>query len=860
MLRLAKPRARRTIPYMLSALLASCAFAPRAFDFYGLGPYDSAVPKPETILGYGPGERLTTFRDQERVIEAIAGGAKNRVRVIEYGKSVEGRPLKIVVIGAPNLISRLDTIRAQHAELAAGKGDPKKTVPIVWINECIHGNETASFESGMWTLYTLAASKSPAIQRALEHELVILNPVYNPDGHERHVVYNSSLAVGSPSQDAFEQSQPGTVFGRTNHYRFDLNRDRISFSQDETRQEFAEFLRWNPQVNIDQHGEVGSYFFPPEAMAINANVDRARNAKWTELLGKATAQAFDKAGFSYFIRDTFDLFYPGYVDSSVTLSGSIGMTQETDGGTVLARERPDGSVVTLKRGVEKHFTSALTVVETAGDHADELIEDYAKFKRSAVDGSAAGKFRFVVVSSPDPRPLKRLQTQLAYGGIQSRIGNWPLSAPDAHDYWTGKTGDQTAGSNWLLVDMAQPQGAYAKALLEATSEFEPEFIKAQVAKRKNAPEGEKYPGPESGEFYDTTAWSLPYAYDLPAFWTSLPPREARGHAFFPDHRLALASSNIGYALRYKDDQDILAVFDVLGKGVRGMATTKTMHLGAEVFDAGTFLFLADRNQDGYEEVLKAVGSARGVEFVPLATGYPEGREGPGSESTIILKKPKIAFVMGSGTNLYASGSIWYLLDRVFHLPYTPISSEALGRVDLGKYTCIILPQGAVAPTSGKFKDWLSAGNVAISLGGINWAVGSSNYVELPEVKGEPQSLPGSLFRAQVDSRSFLSYGYPLGVNGKAEIAVPVQGENFYQTRKEGGSVVSLSGDDSVTKLLSGWAWPEDTEKNLKGTVWAQDVPVGAGHLILFTQDPTERAMWPGLYRMLLNGMLIGSGQ
>jgi len=134
-----------------------------------------------------------------------------------------------------------------------------------------------------------------------------------------------------------------------------------------------------------------------------------------------------------------------------------------------------------------------------------------------------------------------------------------------------------------------------------------------------------------------------------------------------------------------------------------------------------------------------------------------------------------------------------------------------------------------------------------------WAIGSSGFVDLAKAKGEPQSLPGSLFRAKLDSRSFLSYGYPVGT----DISVPIDGNTFFLARKEGGSVVTLSPDEKAKKLLTGWEFDDDTEKNLTGTVWLQDAPVGQGHVIIFTHDPTERAMWPGLNKLLLNAMILG---
>ncbi|HLK14329.1 MAG TPA: M14 family zinc carboxypeptidase, partial [Fimbriimonadaceae bacterium] len=831
----------------VSLLLAVSLAKP--FDFYSHGPYVSSVPRPESILGYGPGERHTNFRDQERVMLTIAESAKDRVKVVQYGVTAEGRPLRIYIVSTAHNMSRLAEIKAQHAELAKGGGDPDKTVPIVWINECIHGDETASFEAGMWTFYNLVAGKGSPVAKALENEVVILNPVYNPDGHERYVVYYNSVATGSDDPNAYEDREPSVVFGRLNHYRFDMNRDRVAFSQDETRAEFAEMLRWNPQVYIDQHGQVGSYFFPPEPMSINTNVDRARNAKWTDVFGRATGKAFDANGFSYYVKDEFDLYYPGYLDASNTLSGAIGMTHETDGGRLLAHRREDGSVLTLRQGMAKHFTSALAVAEATAAHGQELDRDYAAFKKRATSGESAGKFKRVVLTCADSRPLLRLKTQLGYAGIAAYFTK-PFSQPDAHDYWSKKTGAAQFSGQVLVVDMAQPQGALAKALLEPGSDFEPEFSKAQIGKKAAVPDGEKYPGPEGTEFYDVTGWALPYAYDLAAWWCESAPTEQHVEPAMAIDGV-LGHSTAGYALRYHDMEDVLAVFDALDKGARGGVTTKPMKLGSASFPAGTFIFPAGRNEDGYEAVLADVAKRRHVWFEPLETTYPEeDRYGPGSGAVVALKKPSIAFVMGSGEQLAQAGAIWYLMDRVFHLPYTAISGQALASGDISRYTCIILPPGASLPSSDKVKGWLSQGNVAIGLGGTAWF---SGFGTLDPVKGEFRSLPGALFRAQMDMRSPLTYGYE-----GPDVAVPVGGSRFFEKRKTGGGVITLSSDEKAEKLLTGWEWPDETEKALKGTVFLHDEPVGAGHIFLYTQDPTERCLWPGLYKTLLNAMLMGA--
>jgi hypothetical protein len=512
--------------------------------------------------------------------------------------------------------------------------------------------------------------------------------------------------------------------------------------------------------------------------------------------------------------------------------------------------------VTLRQGIAKHFTSALAVIGAAHDNHNDLMQSYAKFKRDAVTGRLAGKFQRVVVVSDDVRPLVRLRDQLARGGVASGFNDKSFSQDDANDYWTGKRSRAVFPSHSLVVDMAQPQGPVAKALLEPQSDFEPEFFKAQQNKKNTAPEGEVTPGPEGTEFYDLTGWALPYAYELKAYWCESAPHVTivDAPAFKPE---PIQPSSVGYVLPYRDDQDALAALDLLEDGVKVSQTSVKMSEGGKQFARGAFLILSEHNEPGYEEKLTSVSSKRLVNFEPLETQYPDmDRQGPGSESVSGIKAPKIGVVFGNSGELTAVGAVWFLFERTMQVPFTPLTVSDLSE-NISDFTCIIVPSGTRITISQKLRDWVNGGGSLVVLDKAGWAIGSGAFVELDKAKGDPQDLPGSLFRAELDPRSFLSNGYYAPAAGKIELAVPVQGSGFYSARKEGGSVVAFSADANVRKLLTGWEFEDDTEKNLAGTVWLQDTPVGQGHVMLFTQDPTERAIWPGLNKMMLNAILAG---
>lgn len=841
---------------MILGVLASLLLS-KPFDFYGFGPYPRSVARPDDLLGYAIGTHHSTYRDQEQVVLKIAETSPATVKMFQYGKSTEGRPLRIFAVSTPDNIRRLKEIQANIAELATGQPKNReailaKTPTIVWINECIHGDETASFESAMPLLYNLASS--PKFQETLKNAVVIVNPVYNPDGHERYVVYYNSIETGSPENEAFESAQPALLYGRLNHYRFDMNRDRVAMSQDETRQEVAEFLKWTPQVYCDQHGQVNTYFFPPNPMSVNDNVDRNRVAKWTDIFGRATGAAFDANGWSYFVKDEFDLFYAGYLDSWTTLSGAIGMTHETDGGRFIARRRSDDSLLTLRDGVAHHFTSALAVIGSAARHRQELLTSFADYKQKSATAEFSPTVKRYVMTG-DVRALGRLQKLLASEGVVSSIatGSWDQPGATRFGETTASTVhfDQPA----LVVDLAQPQGALAKALIERQPGFESQFTKEQLAKKTSAPAGENYPGPEGTEFYDFTGWSLPYAHGLVAYECSVVgPRE-----WFRTTRAANhVEGTVGIALAYTDEEDILAVAEILAKGVHGMVSTKPIHVGDVSLPRGTFLFLAGRNDDGYPKIVQEIAEKHGSRLTSIPTSYPEeGREGPGSGSTMALKKANIGILFGTDSQPTDFSAAWYLFERRFHLPFTPLSSRALRASVLAKYTTIVVPGGGSPTVEGPLKDWVQVGGTLVVLGSPQWAL--TGFQKLDPVEGELRDLPGAIFRAELDPRSFLSYGYPAPEKGKISIAVPTSGSTFFKARKEGGTVVQYSSDEKSHKLLSGWDWPDETDKALTGAAWLQDVPTGQGHVIIFLQDPLERAMWPGTYRMFLNAVLLGPG-
>ncbi|HSN88083.1 MAG TPA: hypothetical protein VL025_15095, partial [Thermoanaerobaculia bacterium] len=83
--------------------------------------FDPKVPRPDTFLGYPLGARFTNWDRIVAYLEAV-DAASPRMRMWEYGRTYEGRPLKLLAISSPENLERLDEIRQDVERLGDSSG------------------------------------------------------------------------------------------------------------------------------------------------------------------------------------------------------------------------------------------------------------------------------------------------------------------------------------------------------------------------------------------------------------------------------------------------------------------------------------------------------------------------------------------------------------------------------------------------------------------------------------------------------------------------------------------------------------------------------------------------------------------
>ncbi|HEY0080806.1 MAG TPA: M14 family zinc carboxypeptidase [Pyrinomonadaceae bacterium] len=732
------------------------------FDFYARGPYRENVPRPQAVTRFDVGDFHTNYATMERVVERIAQAAPDRVRVTDIGETNEHRMMHVVVVTSPENMARLDEIKRNMARLS----DPRGLAPdeaqrliastplVVWLNYTIHGNESASFEAMMQVVYQLAASNEPATENILRNTVALVNVCANPDGHERFVTWYNSFGVGNPEPSASEHDEPWSVYGRVNRYRFDLNRDNIAVSQVETRNMQRAFLEWHPQVFVDHHGQPSQFFFPPAALPINPNLPPEQTARWLDEFGRANAAQFDARQWDFYVRDIFDLFYPGYWDSWPALNGATGMTYETDGGgwKGLRWRRDDETIVTFRSSIAKHFVASLTTLETAARNAQARLADYYKFRTSALEEAQREPMkRVVILPGRDPGRAAELVENLLRAGIEVSVAGEGFRSQRSHEYVSASSNaaprNFPAGS--YVVDLAQPQKRLAKALLEPDTPQDAAFVREQLARFQRNERRSRNASREEYGFYDITSWSLPLVFGVEAYWTedaapvnSSPIRlqavtvtDANGSDAVGGRGLQLPQSarrggvtgraNVAYIIPYQTNGAASLASRLLGEDFKLAVTTKPLNAGGRDWPRGTIVVRASRNPDALHERIARLAQEAGVEVYAVNTGFSEkGETGVGSETVVSLKRPRIIVVADEPVSTTSYGAIWWLFDR-YGVEFTPMTISALKRTQLDRYNVIILPDGSAGQYFSAFgksgvdalRGWCERGGTLVAIKG-----------------------------------------------------------------------------------------------------------------------------------------------
>ena len=855
---------RLLLPFLLICNAPALAQSLTLSDIFDRPPVvNASIPTPEEVTGVRVGERHWYHYEIVNYLDALAEASPRMVALGEHARSYGGRPLVSYALSTPENLARLDEIKRARSAIIDPEADVDLTTQpaVLHMMYSIHGNEPSGANATPLVAYYLNAALDDALLAQLEDVVIVFNPMLNPDGLDRFAYWSNAHRGVNPSFDSNDREHVQSVpNGRTNYYWFDLNRDWLPHQHPESRGRLALFHEWKPNVQLDFHeqGSNSNFFFMPGKPERTNPLTPKINQLLTAKIGEYHAAAFDAEGVRYFTEEGYDDFFMGKGSTYPDLFGTVGILFEQPSSRGAGQSTLNGKL-TFPFSISNQFRASLSSVKATADLKDELLDYqrnfYAKKTRSrghylaSAEGDSTRLQEFVRILKGHQIEVETLANDVTAEGQLFKAGQA------------------------IAISLDQPQATYLETLWRAQLEF------------------------EENVFYDVSTWTLPWAFNLSH--TREPVRNAKTKALAPSEAgeaSALARSPIGYLVDWRDANSPALLYDLLEAGAnvrvaKAPFTALTTNEGAVNFGYGT-LFVAPELQESIPEAALSLlneAVSRGLRIYPAASSYtPEGID-LGSRDFDVLSLPNVVLVTGPGTSAYGTGEIWHLLDTRVDMPITMVDSHNLKRLELDRYTHVIMTTPLRAPGAAVQLD------AFVKSGGVLWLQGAStvawaadeglteatwretpaqrqaaelkrarNNKASPEIQGAllPERKPfstasdeyaftlvrGAILQGDLDTSHPLGYGYT-----SSELAVFRTTNRFMNPSSNAYSSPVVYTD---SPLLSGYMSDENRTlvANSAGLVVDER---GQGAVVLSLDSPTFRAFWWGTQRLLVNGIFFG---
>jgi hypothetical protein len=469
------------------------------------------IPTPESVLGFQPGAdyRLANYEQVLAYFQKV-DAASDRVRLVEAGKSSQGRTYYFALVSSAENLRQIDHYREIARRLAHPEGltdaDARRLAregkAFVHIDGGLHSSEVAGPQHTPQLLYDLVSrADEPETRAMLDNVILMLWPTINPDGHSMVADYYMAGVGTNPNQGL---NLPRLYQEYVGH---DNNRDAYMLNTIESRvMEFA-WRQWEPNI-IYVHHQSSPFptriWLPPFAEPIATHAPGLISSE-LNMIGMAIAQRLNsegKVGATH-MGDGFDAWYPGYIDYNPVFKNIPAFWTETQGTgpsprTSAPEQVPEamrrvqalyvspwlGGTWRLRDAVEYMETASMATIDYASKYKDTLL--YARYQ-SGRDQIARGRREapyayFIPQDQRDPVAAVELLRRLAFSGLRVAQLTGPVDAE----------GETFAAGTWV-VPADQEFAALAREVLDV----------------QKYPEIRESPGGPLDQPYDAAGWTLP---------------------------------------------------------------------------------------------------------------------------------------------------------------------------------------------------------------------------------------------------------------------------------------------------------------------------------------------------------------
>ncbi len=816
----------------------------RVFGFLAaacLPLWAATVPTPKDVLGFTPGDdyKLADYKDITGYFRKVAD-ASDRVKLIEFGKSSEGRAMYLAVISAAENLRQIERYKDIGRRLALGLASPEEArglsqegKAIVWIDSGLHASEVAPVQHSPDLLYRMVTDETADAQRIRKNVILLQIPVINPDGLD-NIVHWYRKNVGTP----YDQAPLPWLYQKYSGH--DNNRDWYMMNLPETRSVTRLlYSEWFPQIIYNQHQAPtfpARIFVPPYAEPLNPNIP-ASVMEGINLIGSAMKERFaleNKPGIiSYY---GFDAWWNGGLRSVPAFHNMHGILTEVAGYgyatpkdykiSELPERFPNGiptkepSVFyerpwlggrwSVRNAIDYMLTADFAILDLAASRSPEFLYKSWDMARSNIEaGRKAKPFAYVIPAEQwDKSSALELLRRLRLGGIEIRRSRAPFTI-GAKAYPEGS----------YVIPAAQAFRGYLADLMEPQNY--PQMLNGMTGPAKRP--------------YDIAGWTLSMQMGVAV--------ERIDQPFQANLEDAGEISLAGPSTDHREDASFLSMAGMLARGDR-----------VRWAKDGKILAASDA---GFEQAMWE------------------------------LKKPRVALYEPWTANIDAGWTQWVL--DTFRIPVSLLHNNDIQKGSLkAKYDAIILADQNAASilhgihdgelpggrsgrgettalqrpeyTGGIEVTGLAALEQFVRDGGTLIAFDAASELPvqlfpLPVRPSEGYYCPGSILRITVDTKNPLAFGMPaeayaFSSGGQAwDISLLPQ---FNKGDRQVKAVAKYAAHDV---LASGWL---SGEQALIGKDILIDARHGRGHVVLFGFRPQFRGQPYGTFKFLLNAIYLAS--
>jgi hypothetical protein len=709
----------------------------------------AAVTSPKEHFGFAIGDdyHLATYTQTEAYFKKVAAES-DRVRLVDMGRTEEGRTQWMVVITAPRNLQSLDRYKdiAQRLARAEGVDDQQARAlaaegrAVVWIDGGLHASETVGAHQLIETVWQLATATDPETLRLLE-DVIVLCAHANPDGQE--LVSNWYMREPDPRKRVLTTT-PRLYQKYIGH---DNNRDFYFSAMKETTNINRQlYLEWFPQIvyNHHQSGPAGTVIFTPPFRDPFNHVYDPLVVNGIQALGTAIQGRFlqeGKPGATSRSGANYSTWFNGSLRTTSYFHNMIGLLTEIIGNPtpmriplIARRQLPTNDIPApvapqawhYRQSIEYSLSANRAVLDYASRNREVLLYNIYRMGRNSIERGSRdhwttrpGRLEEIVKlaaadksgadteeSSPDSAEPSGSPTQrlaLKYWDML-RKPEWrdprgyilPANQPDFPTAVTFinallKTGVAVhrATADFTVAGKSYPSGSY---IVKTAQAFRPHVL--DMFEPQDHPNDFRYEGGPPNRPYDVAGWTLAFQmgieFDrvLEAFDGPFE-RIPYGRLQNPTPRRPVPESGVvaGFVVDRRSNNTAILTNRLLRAGVDAY-WLKQPPAGMADIGAGA-LYIPDRGRA--REVARAAANELGLTLRLLATA-------PGDAELMRLRPVRIGLWDRFGGSMPSGWTRW--LFEQFEFPFEVVYSQQIDAGNLReKFDAIVFVSGSI-PAQG----------------------------------------------------------------------------------------------------------------------------------------------------------------